>query len=169
MYREKRPTCVTVIGWAWIIIGGLMCFSAIMALISSIMMGMGAQDEPDLPLIFRLFPLIAIVQIGFAALGLISGIHFLKLRSWARHALEMLTWLCLLFLLAFMVYWVYEWLSMPSGGSTGFGILGAVMGVVITAIYTIPLGIMLKYLRGETVKNAIRTGLQSTPAEVSDQ
>jgi len=55
-----------------------------------------------------------------------------------------------------MVFWVINWVSMSSGhGPRGFDIMGAVMGVVITGIYGVPLGIMLKYLRGPKVKNAI--------------
>jgi hypothetical protein len=156
MYQEKRPTCVTVIGWAWIIIGGLMCLSAIMAFISSVMIGEMSQHRPGSPFIFKIFPLLAIVQIGVAVLGLVSGINFLKHKAWARNVLEGLTWLLLSFTLGFMVFWIFNWISITSGdGFSGFGMMGAVMGVVITGIYGVPLGIMLKYLRGPKVRNAI--------------
>ena len=156
MYQEKRPTCVTVIGWAWIIIGGLMILSAIMALFSSAMICEMAQNDPDMPFIFKIFPLIIVVQISVAALGLISGINFLKLKVWSRAVLEGLTWLLLIFIIGFMVFWVFNWVSMSSGhGPRSFGIMGAVMGVIISGIYGVPLGIMLKYLRGTKVRNAI--------------
>jgi len=160
MYQEKRPTCVTVIGWAWIIIGGMMFFSAIMALFSSVMIGQMSQAnsevQQNMPAIFRLFPLLAIIQIGFAIIGLVSGINFLKLKAWSRNALEILTWVLLLFMVGFGIFWEYGWLSMtPGQGPKGFDIMGAVMGVVIIGIYVVPLGIMLKYLRGYKVKNAI--------------
>jgi hypothetical protein len=156
MYQEKRPTCVTVIGWAWIIIGGLMCLSAIMALFSSVMIREMSQTDPNIPFIFKIFPILAIVQVCIAVIGLISGINFLKLKAWSRSTLEILTWLFLIFILGFMIYWVFNWVSMSSGhGPRGFGVMGAVMGVVITGIYGVPLGIMLKYLRGPKVRNAI--------------
>lgn len=156
MYLEKRPTCVTVIGWAWIIIGGFMCLSAIMALFGSIMIDEMAQHDPDMPFISWIFPLLAIVQIGVGVLGLVSGINFLKLKAWSRKVLEGLTWLFLVFAVGFMVFWVFDWVSMTSGDAPrGFGIMGAVMGVFITGIYGVPLGIMLKYLRGDKIKNAI--------------
>lgn len=156
MYQEKRPTCITVIGWAWIVIGGLMCLSATMALFSSVMIGEIAQNEPDMPFIFKIFPLLAIVQIGVAVLGLASGINFLKLKAWARSVLEGLTWLLLIFIVGFMVFWVFSWVSMTSDhGPSSFSIMGAVMGVLIMGIYGVPLGIMLKYLRGHKVRNAI--------------
>ena len=160
MYQEKRPTCVTVIGWVWIILGSLMFFSAIMALFSSVLIGQMSQSDPealkDMPAIFKYFPLIAIGQIGIAILGFVSGISFLKLKIWARNVLEVLTWLLLLFIVGFMIFWVFNWISMTSGhGPRGFGIMGAVMGVAITGIYGVPLGIMMKYLRGDKVKNAM--------------
>lgn len=156
MYQEKRPTSVTVIGWAWIIIGGLMCLSAAMALFGSVMMGQMPQHDIKDPLFFRMIPFLAIVQVGLAALGLVSGINFLKLKAWARSALEALTWLLLLCILGFMVFWIINWVSMTSGhGPRGFDVMGVVMGIVITAIYGVPLGIMVKYLRGARVKDAI--------------
>lgn len=156
MYQGNRPTCVTVIGWAWIIIGGLMFLSAVMALLSSVMIGEMAQNDPEMPLIFKLFPLLAIFQIGIAAIGCICGINFLKLKTWSRSVLEVLTWLLLVFILGFMAFWLFNWMSTTMAhGPQGFGIMGAVMGVIITGIYGVPLVIMLKYLRGSKVKSAI--------------
>ena len=167
MYQEKRPTCVTVIGWAWIIIGGLMFFSAIMALLSSVMISHMSQAnsefQQNMPAIFRFFPLLAIIQIGVATIGLVSGINFLKLKAWSRNALEVLTWILIVIMAGFGIFWEYGWLSMPTGHSPkGFDIMGAVMGVVIIGIYGVPLGIMIKYLRGDKVKNAIIGGAEQT-------
>jgi hypothetical protein len=171
MYQEKRPTCVTVIGWVWIIIGGLMCFSAIMALFSSVMIGEISQAHPEaqeqMPAIFRFFPLLAIIQIVVAIIGLVSGIHFLKLKAWSRNALEILTWVLLLFLVGFGIYWEYGWLSITSGhGPRGFDIMGAIMGIVIIGIYGVPLGIMVKYLKGNKVKNAMISAAESGKGEL---
>jgi hypothetical protein len=49
-------------------------------------------------------------------------------------------------------------------GSRGFDIMGAVMGVVIIGFYAVPLGIMLKYLRGDKVKNATIGKPEQVPA-----
>ena len=160
MYQEKRPTCITVIGWAWIIIGGLMCLSAIMALFSSVMIGQMSHADPEtqrnMPTIFKYFPLLAIVQICVTSAGLVSGISFLKLKSWSRNVLEILSWVLLLFIAGFGIFWVFNWISATSGnGPQGFGIMGTVMGVIFIGIYGVPLGIMVRYLRGDKVKNAI--------------
>ncbi|MCP4345385.1 MAG: DUF3810 domain-containing protein [Desulfobacterales bacterium] len=155
MYQEKRPTCVTVIGWAWTIIGGLTCLSAIMAF-STLTMISQLPQNPNIPFILRIFPLLAIVQIGFAILALVSGINFLKLKSWARNVLETLTWIFLVFIVCFSIFWLFNWFSMASGlEPRSFGIMGAVMCLIITGIYGVPFGIMLKYLRSPKVRNAM--------------
>jgi len=160
MYQEKRPTCVTVIGWAWIIIGALMCLSSIMGLFSFSMMSQISQGHPEtqhnMPAIFKLFPLLAVIQVFIGGLGLYSGIKFLKLKASSRKNLEILTWLLLIFIVGFMIFWVFNWITMTSGHAPGnFSAMGAIMGVVITGIYAVPLGIMLKFLRGDKVKNAM--------------
>ena len=176
MYNEKRPTCVTVIGWTWIILGGFACFSAAMALVSSVMIGgvTIAQDDRNLPFLnvlnvfFGIFPLLALIQIGFAVLGLVSGICFLKLKAWARAVLESLTWLLLVSVLGFMFIWIFIWVSVtPDHGPDGFVVVGAVMGVVVSGLYVVPLGIMLKYLRGPKVRNAISGAAESSTGLVS--
>jgi hypothetical protein len=156
MYREIRPTCVTVIGWAWIIIGSLMCLSSVLGVFGFVMVSQMAQNHSNAPLFFKIFPLFSIAQFGIAVLAIIAGVSFLKLKTWSRKVLEVLTWLLLLFVLGFMVYWLFGWLSfMPEQSSSGLDVIGAVMGVVITAIYAVPLVIMLRYLRGEKVRNAL--------------
>jgi len=160
MYQEKRPTCVTVIGWAWIIIGGLILFSAIMSLFSSFMIGEMSQTHPEtqaqIPTILRFFPLIAAIQSIVAIFGIVSGINFLKLKAWSRDVLEILSWILLLLLASFGIYWEYGWISMASNHAPeGFDIMGAVMGIVVIGIYGVPFAIILKYLRGDKVKDAI--------------
>lgn len=167
MYQEKRPTCVTVIGWSWIIIGGLMFFSAIMALISSTMIdqvsGANSEAQKNMPAIFRFIPLIATIQVAVAITGFVSGINFLKLKAWSRYVLEIVTWILLIFITSFGIYWEYGWLTMTSGhGPKGFDIMGAVMGLVIIGIYGFPLVIMIKYLRGDKVKSAIAGTAEQT-------
>lgn len=144
-----------------------MCFSAVMALFASIMMmSQISAAQPDasqnMPGFFRFFPFLAIIQIGVAIVGIISGVNFLKLKAWARNALEILTWLVLIFVVGFMIFWIATWLWGTTSSHTpiGFSIMGAVMGVAISAMYGTPFAIMLKFLRGEKVKMAMRTTVE---------
>ncbi len=160
MFQEKRPTCVTVIGWVWIVLGGLMAFSSVMGLMSYLMIEQFAQMQghPEDFMetgIFRYFPFLAVVQFIVAVTGLISGINFLKLKAWARNVLEALTWLLLVFTVGSGVFWEYQWMSIPVEAPDNFQWFGAVMGAVIVLIYTVPLIIMLVYLRGKRVRSAI--------------
>lgn len=157
MYREQRPTCVTVIGWAWIVIGILMCISAVMAVLISSMMMDVLRDQPDVPFIIELFPLLFAVQLVVGVLGIFAGVHFLRLRTWARTTLEVLSWSLLVLLVGFLVLWMINWLSMAARhGGDGFALMGAVVGLLSTALYVVPLGIMLRYLRGPKVREAMQ-------------
>lgn len=164
MYQEKRPTCVTVIGWAWIVIGILMCLSSVMALFaSSMILSQISTESPDaaknVPAFLRFFPLLAVLQFGVAIFGIISGVNFLKLKAWSRTALEILTWLILIFVVGFMIFWVASWSfgTASSHAPIGFSIMGAVMGIIVSATYGVPFGIMLKFLRSDKVKIVMKT------------
>lgn len=156
MFQEKRPTCVSVIGWVWIILGGLMCLSSAMAILSFAVIGEMAHDDSDMPFLFQIFPWIVAVQIIVAVIGLVAGVNFLKLKAWSRRILEILTWAMILFVIGFggfLFFHIYSASSMQL--SLGFGIMELIFMIVVIGIYGVPLSIMLKYLRGEKVKSAM--------------
>ncbi len=160
MFQEKRPTCVSVIGWVWIVLGALMAFSAAMALLSWNMIGTHAKADPEfqqnMPSIIKYFPYLAAVQLLVAVTGFVSGINFLKLKSWSRMALEILTWLLLLFVVGFGGYTVSQFFSESSSNSTfGFGTIEIIFMIAIFGMYLIPLTIMVRYLKGKKVKTAM--------------
>ncbi len=158
MYPEKRPTCVTVIGWAWIIIGGLMCLSAVMGFIMSFFMWFVLlKEEAERPFILLLFPVLCIAQVGVAVLGLVSGIHFLRFKLWARTVLEWLTWFLLVFVVGFSIFWIFMWaFQVRDHGSLPLMIMGLYGALSMIAVYGIPLAIMLRYLRGAKIKHVFR-------------
>jgi uncharacterized membrane protein YozB (DUF420 family) len=145
-----------VIGWVWVIMGGFMFFSAVMALISSSIIGDMAQVDPNMPFFLKVFPFIAAVQIIVAVVGLISGISFLRLKSWSRNALEMLTWSLIVLIVCFGVFFISHFFSASSANSNfGFGMIELGFMIMIMGMYGIPMVIMVKYLRGEKVKSAM--------------
>lgn len=155
MYQEKRPTCVTVIGWAWVVIGGLMVLSPIMAIVNLAAFGALQRSGPDTPLMLRVLPFLMVIQIAVGTLGLAAGVNFLKLKPWSRPVLEVLTWLLLLYVIGFTVFSIFHWISLAEGPDA-FALAGAITGIVAGGgIYGVPLGIMLKYLRGPKVKEAL--------------
>ena len=147
---------MTVIGWAWIIIGSFMCLSAAMVFFIPFTIGDIAQDGSEIPLIFKILPILAIVQIGVALLSVVSGVNFLKLKPWSRNVLEVLTWFFLIFIIGFGVFWVYNWFSVISEhNQRGLSLVPIFMSIAIIGIYGFPLGIMLKYLRGNKVRDVM--------------
>lgn len=111
----------------------------------------------------KFLAIVAGFQLIFAVTGLISGIHFLKLRSWARTSLEILSWLTCVSLIVFLFFWEYQWLKMNLSNPSQFGnIVGAILGVIVLGFYLTPFVIMIRYLRGQKVQQAIAVTFNST-------
>ncbi len=168
-----RPTGVTITAWLWIVVGAFMIFSAVMGgLAYSVMRQLdkpgvtGGNVPPGFELMnfmFQNFGAVLAVQCVVAVVAIWAGIDLLRLKAWARSAIEALCWLGVLWTVGFGIYWLYMWISMtgqmpsgavPGGGDT-FQVMGLVMGVVGMLMFAIPLGIMIRYLRGREVRGAI--------------
>ena len=180
-FQEVRPTPVTVIGWAWIVIGSVMLMSAcgglVMTLVSPI--NSSAADLTDVPfaVLWRNLQLLVCAQIVVAIVGVVSGKRFLALKASARTALELLSWLLLVSLVGFAMLWVTNALGMGNtgaaaqpvgeavgnieqvepGGDSGFNIniIFAAMGVLMTLMYSVPVGLMIYHLRSAKVREAM--------------
>lgn len=155
MFVEKRPTCVTVIGWAWIVIGILGSLAAISAF------GGGIADAALEFGYGAIVLTLAIVQIFVCALGAVSGVAFLKLRPWALRSLEGLTWVLLALFAIATAYPIV--MTSLAGHVIALGEL-MIIGV-IASVYIAPLVIMLIYLRGDRVRAAFEldTTARSAP------
>jgi uncharacterized protein YneF (UPF0154 family) len=173
--QKKRPTSITVIGWIFIVTAILMIFSGGIAFIAFNYMKQIAEEMPpiaeELPNQFRImriffqnFGILALLQIAFAIFVLMASIHFLHLRKWARSALEIVAWLGLVYVVGFGIFWVVSWIGITSGipvsvGHSGpppmFTVVGAVMGCVVTVVWAVPLIIIIIFLRGKIIKDAV--------------
>ncbi len=155
MATERRPKCISVIGWAWIIIGGMMIVSSVAAIVAFNTMTIPESRLND-SWVLRMIPVFIVLQVMFAASGLYSGVHFLRLKPWSRQVLEVQSWVLLMLLIAFAVYWQVDWQStVPSHVQGNRQISGAIMGGVMMLLYIVPLGIMIKTLRGDVVRVAL--------------
>jgi len=164
-FVEKRPTCVTVIGWFWIITGGLAIMSGLMSAVIThtfsggmteehfAAMRKSGEDPEFIILIFQHFLEFALLQVCVAIVAVVSGINLLRLRAWARPVLEGLSWLTLLFVIGFTCFFISE-------VGTGFGVhkgdfMFLIMGCIVMLSYLVPLIIMISYLRGKKVRAAL--------------
>ncbi len=173
--QKKRPTAITVIGWIFLASSILMILSGGLGFMVFSYMKQIAEEMPplsdELPhqfqimrIIFQNFGIIALLQVAFAIFVLMTSIHFLQLRKWSRTALEIITWLGLFYIVGFGIFWVVSWITItssfpvsevPSGPPPMFNIIGAVMGCVVTVVWVVPLIIIIIFLRGKTIKDAV--------------
>lgn len=161
MYQEKRPTCVTVIGWTWIIYGGFMFLSAplsIYFLVKSSEILQTLKHPPpisDTTFLFRYVTLTATIQIFMGIIGLVSGINFLKLKAWSRNVLEIFSWIMFLFTVGNGIYMTYFSPMALEYSVQQSDITREIVSIAFTVLYAGFFCIMVKYLRGVEVKNAI--------------
>jgi hypothetical protein len=173
--HKRRPTSVTVIAWIFIAGAILMILSGGMGFAAFTFMKQTAGGLPplseDIPgqlgimkFVFQYFELIAIVQVAFAIFVMIASIQFLRLRRWARTALEVIAWLGLVYIVGFGIFWVTSWISITSGipvteGAPGppplFGLFGAVMGSMVALVWAVPLVVIIAFLRGKMIREAV--------------
>jgi hypothetical protein len=170
---STRPMGITITSWLWIVAGAFITFGAVMGGVAYSLMrqtdkpGIQGSDAPAgfwlMNLMLQNFGAVLAAQFVIAVVAICAGIDLLRLKSWARSAIEALCWLGVLWTIGFGIYWVYMWISMssqmpsgavPAGGNT-FQVMGVVMGIVATLMFAIPLGIMIRYLRGHEVRGAI--------------
>ncbi len=173
--QKKRPTSVTVIGWIFIAGAILMILSGGMGFAAFTFMKQTTGGVPPVPenipgqlrvmkFVFQHFELIAMVQVAFAIFVIIASIQFLRLRRWARIALEVVAWLGLVYLVGFGIVWVVSWIGITSnihltegtvGPSPKFNMVGAIMGSVVTVFWAVPLVVIIIFLRGKTIRRAL--------------
>ena len=165
----QRPTSVTVIGWVFIGVGILSTLAGGFGLIVSLLVPfrppateLTVDASPTfrvMEFVLRFYSAIAVVQLCVAVLTIVAGAAFLRLKTWARTALEVLTWLGLMYSVCFGVFWLWSLASMLRTAAPGTGNgLGYVMfgfGLVTIFGFLIPLIIILRTLRGQTVRNAV--------------
>lgn len=175
----KRPTGITITAWLWIVMGGLMIFSAVMGGFAYTLMGtMGPTSSSSteklagfavMNSIFQYFGVLLLLQGIVALVAIWAGVSLLRLKQWARTTIEVLSWIAFFYTVGFGIFWVYMWVSMtgqvPARGAPvnvdSFQLMGAVMGVVVTAVFAVPLWIMIRYLRGAEARAAISNAHQA--------
>ncbi len=119
--------------------------------------------------IFQYFGVLLLLQGIVAVVAIWAGVSLLRLKQWARTTIEVLSWVAFLYTVGFGIFWVYMWVPMtgqvPTHGAPvnaeSFQLMGAVMGVIVTAVFAVPLWIMIRYLRGAEVRAAIASAHQT--------
>lgn len=167
-----RPAGIAAIAWLWIAGGILLLISALLtwavlslfgsALPTSIAPGGVPADLELMNTLLSNMGVLVWTQVAIGALSIYAGAQFLKLRPWARTAIEVLTWVSLVYVIVNGVYFLYMWESMVTDlskqmlmDSDALRITGYVTVFTLTVIFAVPLGFMIKYLRAPVVRQAI--------------
>jgi len=161
----RRPTAVTVIAWVWIALGGFACLGSLWGGFGYIMMQPAAEEDPlpeEIGWFFSFFGVAVLAQAGMGILAIVAGIHFLKLRTWARMCLEVLSWFAVVFLVGYGIFWAIMWLIMTgesgSEGPPGLGmmrIVAPVMAVLMMGGFAVPFVLMIRSLRSTKVRAVV--------------
>ncbi|HBP21622.1 MAG TPA: hypothetical protein DEA08_28040, partial [Planctomycetes bacterium] len=151
--RSGPPTSLSVVGWAWVILGGFTVLSGGGALLAWSVISPTPGGE--VAFAEKIFPFLSTLQVGGGALGAVSGYQLLRLRAWARTVLEALTWPILLALLAFPLAAAYG--TVRESGIAGPELVGVLaICVANAAIFGIPTALMLRALRSDGLREALR-------------
>jgi hypothetical protein len=167
-----RPAGIAAIAWLWIAGGILLLISAlltwaVLSLFESALPVAGASGS--LPVEFDLLSMLQSqagvlvwTQVAMGVVSIYAGAGLLKLRAWARTAIEVLTWLSLVYVLGNGVYFSYTWESIVADlakqlmvDSDALRITGYVTVATVTVVFAVPFGFMLKYLRSSLVRQAV--------------
>lgn len=170
---NEIPESVSVIAWIWIGLGVLMLFGGFMNLLVFSMTrslfdgGLLAANGVPVEIVsiislFKYVIYIAMVQLPVSVIAITAGFHLLKLRKWARTAIELISWLVVVYLAGFSVYWIDFWPEILSHMPPNqfFSIndipllsdFGIGVGIILNSLFAIPLLIAIVKLRQPEVK-----------------
>ncbi|HEY7113230.1 MAG TPA: hypothetical protein VIA45_09900 [Thermoanaerobaculia bacterium] len=164
---DERPRAVTVIGWVWIVYAAVKLFGGVWGLL--VWRLGGVHDflaKPGLPAMSPMtyfekylggFGIAVGAQIIFASAVLAAASALLRLRPWARTAIEILCWLGLCYVTLFALGWLWAWrLTSLDASRQRFVGLSIALGVLV--VLALAFVSMIRALRREEVRGAFRGG-----------
>jgi len=118
--EPPRPRAVTIIGRVWLVAGTLLFLIGLVDLIFWVVLkpamptilGYAAQKDPGMRFLapyFEHYTLVKTIEVFFGAAAALSAFHFLRLRAWARAALEAASWIYLVYIVAFFGFSYAIW------------------------------------------------------------
>ena len=149
---NKRPKSVTVIGWIFIVVG----------IIALVLRGEELIFFGLIPFMWRVR---LFLEVALAVVALLGGIYFLKLRAWARTVLEVACWVFVVYGIGFQIlggiHLVGEYSKFADvEGTSGIGatqVLGIAAWLALcAAIGLAPAIVIIAFLRGKTIREAVR-------------
>ena len=149
MSESVRPTSVTVIGWAWVVVGFWMAIAGAGGLLTSSFMGAATFFSAPFEWVF---PAGLAFQVVAGASGVVLGASLLRLVRWAYFGIQWLIGLVLLYIGAIALF--LFWMAFTGFVAGSYLMAGGVLAVGLwtAAASGIPLVLMLRSLRKEPVR-----------------
>lgn len=151
----ETPTAVKVIGGVWIGFGALAVLSSLLAGFAYQAAGGMDANATDGPIgvVFSYFPWLVVFQLFFGGFGIVAALELLRMRRWARAAVEGLTWTTIVLFLANQALVWSEIASM--GAATGeAGLILVATGLFGTAAFVVPCVFIVRTLRSRRIRRA---------------
>ena len=164
----QRPTAVTVIGRVWLTAAILVFLVAVADLLFwevlrpalPTLLGYASRRDPRLRFLdpfVRYYPAAKSIEAVFAAAAAVSAYHFLRLRSWARAALETASWISLLYYsgVAYLSYRIWRRASLDPSFAAGrrHAAERLVAGTTLQILVIAALVTMIVFLRGRRLRS----------------
>lgn len=165
MGGKIKPRKLLIIAWGWIVF-------TLMVLIDTVMdFSKTSGNEASLQSLLNSPPPELVNTVGLisfignnlyalmtlklilAAVGIVAAINVLRLKEWARLAMEILAWLMVLIILSIIVFAVKFDIALAADGREWGGLIGAVFMLVFFAV---PFFLTAWQLRSRTIIEAIQ-------------
>jgi len=169
--EPQRPKAVTVIGWIWVVVGGLYLLRSVVDLVmwkalqpaAPALLREVERQDPELRFLRPLFEHLTGVKIAQVVAGaavVLLAFQFLRLRPRARVGIQIVCWIVLGYVVSFAALWVVIWaraLALAPGdprfsGSHGQITLG--LGLGVSVAFATGLIVMIVLLRSSQVRHA---------------
>jgi hypothetical protein len=173
---RMRPRAVALVGGIYMLVGFFMLLSGGAAIASMLLVDTAAQSGMaeslsgapamlKVTVVFvRYFGAVAVFQVIAAVAVIVSAVQFLKLRAWARAALEVFTWLSLVAAIFIGGLWAYSWAKMTAAmppemtaplSPGAFSLIGAALWAGLALVIVAVSAVMIRFLRDEAVRKAL--------------
>jgi hypothetical protein len=153
--HNKRPRAVSFIGWLVAILGAWNLLNGFSRVILHVLSPITPTQFVPADMMDR-FPLyafmaendlhVAFLQGGFAAIALIAGGQFLKLKLWAKYCIEVICWISVVCILVFGLQYCF-------GPFDGFAVIGVVSSLIMIWL----LGFVIILLRSSSINATFKS------------
>ena len=169
--EPERPRAVTVIGRIWLVVAVLLTMKALVNLItwsvldstSPALLRAAEQASPRDwffgPLLRHAAILFVVQALAWSTVGL-CAVFLLRMRGWARVAIQAVCWFNLAYLAGFLAFWVTLWTNAGHLAALDPSLTGSRRGPLLAAgvgacvLLGAALGVMVGFLRSSRVRAA---------------